>query len=99
MEAEAEESNEQAEESSENSKELNECSNEPSESVEEQYYEEQAYEEESDENVGERQTEEFEELSAPPFHQNRTCRTKSYREEIGRQRNAWIRGRWKWKKR
>ena len=99
MEAEAEESNEQAEESSENSKELNECSNEPSESVEEPYYEEQTYEEESDENVGERQTEEFEELSSPPFHQKRTCRTKSYREEIGRQRNAWIRGRWKWKKR
>ena len=99
MEAEAEEPNEQAEESSENSKELNECSNEPSESVEEPYYEEQTFEEESDENVVERKTEEFEELSSPPFHQNRTCRTKSYREEIGRQRNAWIRGRWKWKKR
>lgn len=99
MEAEAEESNEQAEESSENSKELNECSNEPSECVEEPYYEEQACEEESDENIGERQTEEFEEALSPSFHQNRTCRTKSYREEIGRQRNAWIRGRWKWKKR
>lgn len=99
MEAEAEEPNEQAEESSENSDEPNESLNEPSESVEEPYYEEQAYEEESDENVGERQTEEFEELSSPSFHQNGTCRTKSYREEIGRQRNAWIRGRWKWKKR
>ena len=99
MEAEAEEPNEQAEESSENSKELNECSNEPSESVEEPYYEEQACEEESDENIGERQTGELEEALSPPFHQNGTCRTKSYREEIGRQRNAWIRGRWKWKKR
>lgn len=99
MEAEAEEPNEQAEESSENSKELNECSNEPSESVEEPYYEEQACEEEYDENVGERQTEELKEALSPSFHQNGTCRTKSYREEIGRQRNAWIRGRWKWKKR
>ena len=92
MEAEAEEPNEQAEEPNENSKEPNECSKEP-------YYEEQAYEEESDENVGERKTEEFEEFFSASFHQNRTCRTKSYREEIGRQRNAWIRGRWKWKKR
>ena len=99
MEAEAEEPNEQAEEPNENSKEPNECSNEPSESVEEPYYEEQAYEEESDENVGERKTEEFEEFFSASFHQNRTCRTKSYREEIGRQRNAWIRGRWKWKTR
>lgn len=44
-------------------------------------------------------SEDSDEASAPSFHQNRTCRTKSYREEIGRQRNAWIRGRWKWKQR
>lgn len=29
----------------------------------------------------------------------RACRTKRYREEIGRQRNAWIKGWWKWKRR
>lgn len=29
----------------------------------------------------------------------RACRTKMYREEIGRQRNAWIKGWWKWKRR
>ena len=29
----------------------------------------------------------------------RACRTKGYREEIGRQRNAWIKGWWKWKRR
>ena len=29
----------------------------------------------------------------------RACRTKRYREEIGRQRNAWIKGWWKWTRR
>ena len=29
----------------------------------------------------------------------RACRTKGYREEIGRQRNAWIKGWWKWERR
>lgn len=29
----------------------------------------------------------------------RACRTKRYREELGRQRNAWIKGWWKWKRR
>ena len=33
------------------------------------------------------------------FRRKRACRTKGYREEIGRQRNAWIKGWWKWKRR
>ena len=32
-------------------------------------------------------------------YQNRTCRRTGYREEVGRQRNAWMKGKWKWKKR
>lgn len=32
-------------------------------------------------------------------YQNRTCRRTCYREEVGRQRNAWMKGKWKWKKR
>ena len=32
-------------------------------------------------------------------YQNRTCRRTGYREEVGRQRNAWKKRKWKWKKR
>ena len=65
----------------------------------EAYLQELEAEAEESNEQAEESSENSEELFSPPFHQNRTCRTKSYREEIGRQRNAWIRGRWKWKKR
>lgn len=37
-------------------------------------------------------------LETNPYR-NRICRRRQYREEVGRQRNSWIRGVWKWKKR
>ena len=40
-----------------------------------------------------------EEAPALNSYQNRTCRRTCYREEVGRQRNAWMKGKWKWKKR
>ena len=40
-----------------------------------------------------------EEAPALNSYQNRTCRRTGYREEVGRQRNAWMKGKWKWKKR
>ena len=45
--------------------------------------------------------EEAREYKAPALnsYQNRTCRRTGYREEVGRQRNAWMKGKWKWKKR
>ena len=45
--------------------------------------------------------EEAREDKAPALnsYQNRTCRRTCYREEVGRQRNAWMKGKWKWKKR
>ena len=45
--------------------------------------------------------EEAREDKAPALnsYQNRTCRRTGYREEVGRQRNAWMKGKWKWKKR
>ncbi len=32
-------------------------------------------------------------------YRNRICRRIQYREETGRQRNSWIKGVWRWKKR
>lgn len=40
-----------------------------------------------------------EEAPALNSYQKRTCRRTDYREEVGRQRNAWMKGKWKWKKR
>lgn len=33
------------------------------------------------------------------YTRKRSCRTEGYREEVGRQRNAWKKRKWKWKKR
>lgn len=33
------------------------------------------------------------------YTRKRSCRTEDYREEVGRQRNAWKKRKWKWKKR
>ena len=67
--------------------------------------------EREEETTAESLTEREEEATAELFEESgesprklfskwkRACRTKMYREEIGRQRNAWIKGWWKWKRR
>lgn len=67
--------------------------------------------EREEETTAESLTEREEEATAELFEESgesprklfskwkRACRTKRYREEIGRQRNAWIKGWWKWKRR
>ena len=75
----------------------------------------EAEDEREEETTAESLTEREEEATAELFEENResfaesprklfcrrkrACRTKGYREEIGRQRNAWIKGWWKWKRR
>lgn len=71
----------------------------------------EAEDEREEETTAEPLTEREEEATAELFEESgesprklfskwkRACRTKRYREEIGRQRNAWIKGRWKWKRR
>lgn len=71
----------------------------------------EAEDEREEETTAEPLTEREEEATAELFEESgesprklfskwkRACRTKRYREEIGRQRNAWIKGWWKWKRR
>ena len=71
----------------------------------------EAEDEREEETTAEPLTEREEEATAELFEESgesprklfcrrkRACRTKGYREEIGRQRNAWIKGWWKWKRR
>lgn len=71
----------------------------------------EAEDEREEETTAESLTEREEEATAELFEESgesprklfskwkRACRTKRYREEIGRQRNAWIKGWWKWKRR
>ena len=71
----------------------------------------EAEDEREEETTAEPLTEREEEATAELFEESgespsklfskwkRACWTKGYREEIGRQRNAWIKGWWKWKRR
>ena len=71
----------------------------------------EAEDEREEETTAEPLTEREEEATAELFEESgesprklfskwkRACRTKRYREEIGRQRNAWIKGWRKWKRR
>ena len=71
----------------------------------------EAEDEREEETTAESLTEREEEATAELFEESgespsklfskwkRACWTKGYREEIGRQRNAWIKGWWKWKRR